>query len=75
MSKCFCITDLLRFMVKEGEKLMKGSVHEANLFIVRDALVLVTEKETISLMHRPFHQRPQESEKSIFLMIWRDMGR
>ena len=47
MSKFCCITDLIRFMMKEAENLMKGSVHEDDLFIVHDALVLVTSKETI----------------------------
>ena len=37
-------------MMKEAEKLMKGSVHEDDLFIVRDALVLMTSKETIICM-------------------------
>ena len=50
MSKFCCITDLIRFMMKEAEKLMKGSVHEDNLFIVHDALVLMTAKETIEWM-------------------------
>ena len=36
-----------KFMIKEGEKLMKGSVHEEYFIIVYDALVLMTEKETI----------------------------
>ena len=35
---------MIRFMVKEGEKLTKGSVHEGNFFIVRDFLVLMTAK-------------------------------
>ena len=47
MSKFCCITDLIRFMMKEAEKLMKGSVHEYYLFIVHDTLVLMTAKETI----------------------------
>ena len=34
-------------MIKEAEKLMKGSVHEENLFIVHGDLVLTTAKETI----------------------------
>ena len=34
MSKFCCITDLIRFMMKEAEKLMKGSVHEDGLSIV-----------------------------------------
>ena len=32
------------FMIKEGEKMMKGSVHEEDLFIVHDDLVPMTEK-------------------------------
>ena len=48
MSKFFCITDLIWFMMKESEKLMKGSVHEDNFFIVHDALVFMTAKETIT---------------------------
>ena len=50
MSKFFCITDLIRFMMKEAENLMKGSVHEDDFFIVQDALVLMTAKETIKWM-------------------------
>ena len=50
MSKFCCITDLIWFMMKEGEKLTKGSVHEDNFFIVLDALVLMTAKETIKWM-------------------------
>ena len=46
MSKFCCITDLIRFMMKEAEKLIKGSVHEDNLFIVHGDLVLMTAKET-----------------------------
>ena len=34
-------------MIKEAKNLMKGSVHEDNLFIFHDALVLMTAKETI----------------------------
>ena len=47
MSEFCCITDLIRFMMKEAENLMKGSVHEDNFSIVHDALVLMTAKETI----------------------------
>ena len=50
MSKFCCITDLIRFVMKEAKKLMKGSVHEYNLFIVHDDLVLMTAKETITWM-------------------------
>ena len=45
MSKFCCITDLIWFMMKEAEKLMKGSVHEDDFFIIHDALVLMTAKE------------------------------
>ena len=50
MSKLCCITDLIRFMMKEAENLMKGYVHEGNLFIVHGALVLMTAKDTIQWM-------------------------
>ena len=50
MSKFCCITDLIRFMMKEAEKMMKRSVHEDDFFIVHDALVLMTAKETIKWM-------------------------
>ena len=58
MSRFCCITDLIRFMVKEAEKLMKGSVPEEDLFIVHDALVLMTSKETIIWMkeNNNFHR-------------------
>ena len=35
-------------MIKEAEKLMKGSVNEDYLFIVHDALVSMTMKEAIT---------------------------
>ena len=47
MSKFCCITDLIRFMMKEADNLMKGSIHEDDFFIVHDALVLMTLKELI----------------------------
>ena len=50
MSKFCCITDLIRFMIKEAENLMKGSIHEDDFFIVHDALGLMTAKETIKWM-------------------------
>ena len=50
MSKFCCITDLIRFMKNEAEKLMKGSVHEGDFYIVHDALVLMIAKETINWM-------------------------
>ena len=39
-----CITDLIRFMMNEAEKLMKGSVYEDDFFIVHNAFVLITAK-------------------------------
>ena len=50
MSKFCCITDLIRFMMKEAENLMKGSVHEDIFFIINDALVPMTANETIKCM-------------------------
>ena len=38
--------------MNEAEKLMKGSVHEDYFFIVHDALVLMTAKETINWMRQ-----------------------
>ena len=48
MSKFCRITDMIQFMMKQAEKLMKVSMHEDDYFIVHDALVLMTAKETIS---------------------------
>ena len=50
MSEFCCNVDLIRFMINEAEKLMKGSVHEDNFYIVHDALVLMTAKERINWM-------------------------
>ena len=50
MSKFCCITDLIRFIMKESENLIKGYFHEDDFFIVHDALVLMTAKETIKWM-------------------------
>ena len=50
MSKFCCITDMIRFMMKEVDNLMKGSFHEDDFFIVHDALVLMTAKDTIKWM-------------------------
>ena len=44
MSKLCCITDIIRFVINEAEKLMKGSVYEYNFFVVHDNLVLITSK-------------------------------
>ena len=40
MSKFICITDIIRFMMNEAEKPMKGSVHEDDFFIVHDYTVI-----------------------------------
>ena len=50
MSKFVCITNLIRFMMNEAETLMKGSVHEDDLYIVHNDLVLMTTKEKINWM-------------------------
>ena len=42
MSKFCRITDLIRFMMKEAEKLTKGSVQKDYFSIVHDTLVLMT---------------------------------
>ena len=45
-------------MTKEAENPMKGSIHEDNFFIVHDALVSMTAKETIEWMkeNNNFHR-------------------
>ena len=48
MLKLCCITNLIRFMMNGGEKLMKGSVHKDYCFTVHYALVLMKEKEKIN---------------------------
>ena len=50
MAKLCCITDLIRFIMNEVDKLIKGSVHEGDFFIVYNDLVLLTAKETINWM-------------------------
>ena len=50
MSEFCCITDMIRFIMKKAENLMKGSVHEDNFFIFHDALVLMKAKEAIQWM-------------------------
>ena len=50
MSKLVCITDLILFMMDKAEKLMKGSMYGYDFYIVHDALVLMTSKETINWM-------------------------
>ena len=52
MSKLCCITDPIRFMMNEAEKLMKGSVQKDDLFIVHNTLVLMEAKETINWMRQ-----------------------
>ena len=50
MSKFCCITNLISFVMNESYKLIKGSVNEDYFYIVHDALVLITAKETINWM-------------------------
>ena len=50
ISKFSCITDIIRFMKNEAEKLMKGSVHEEDFYIFHDVLVLIKAKEEIKWM-------------------------
>ena len=45
-------------MMKEAEKLMKMSVYEDNLFIVHDALVLMTSKDKIKWMKQNNYFHP-----------------
>ena len=52
MSKFCCITYIIRFMMNESEKLTKGSVHEDHCYIFHNALMVMTEKETINWMKR-----------------------
>ena len=52
MSKLFCITDMIRFLMKEAEKLMKWSVHKGDFFVVHDDLVLMTAKKMIKWMKK-----------------------
>ena len=52
MLKFCCITNLILFMINEGEKLIKGSVHEEDLFIVYNELVLITAKEKNECMRQ-----------------------
>ena len=44
------LRSMIRFMMKEAENMMKGSVHEDDFFIVHDDLVLMTAKEMIKWM-------------------------
>ena len=48
VSRLCCISDLVRFMVREGQKIMKGSVHEDDFLIVHRVLQLVTAKSMIT---------------------------
>ena len=49
-SKFCCNTNLIRFVMNEAKKTMKGSVHEDDFYIVHNALVLMIAKETIKCM-------------------------
>ena len=48
----FFINNLIRFMMNQTEKLMKGSMHEDDFFIVHNAFVLMTAKEKINWMRQ-----------------------
>ena len=50
MLKLCCITDLIHFVTTEAKKLMNGSMHTDVFFIIHEALVLMTAKETITWM-------------------------
>ena len=50
MSKFCCITNLIRFIMKEVDNPITGYVHKDDLFIVHDDLVLMTAKNTIEWM-------------------------
>ena len=52
MSKLCCISDLIRSMIKGGEKIMKGSVKKDDLSILHDKLVLTTKKTTIAWIRK-----------------------
>ena len=59
MSKLCCINDLIRFMMSEAEKLMKGSVCEDYFSIFHYFLVFMTSKEMIIWIkeNNYFHRR------------------
>ena len=50
MSKFCCVTDLIRFIMNKAGKLIKGCVHEDDLSIFHDSLVLMKLKNTITWM-------------------------
>ena len=52
ISRFYCITNIISFMMNEVENMMKGSVYEDDFFIVHDALVLIIAKETINWMRQ-----------------------
>ena len=47
-----CTTNLIRLMINEAQKLMKGSVNKDYLFIVHNDLVLMKAKEIIKWMRK-----------------------
>ena len=55
ISKFCYISDMIRFMVKEGDKIIKETVHEDGFLIVHDALLLMTVKTKITWMHKNNH--------------------
>ena len=52
MSEFCSITDLIRIMTNESDKLTKGSEHKDDFFIVHDAMVLIIAKETMNCMRQ-----------------------
>ena len=52
MLKFCCITNIIRFIMNEAEKLMKWSLHDDDFFIVHNALVLMSAKEKINWMRK-----------------------
>ena len=52
------VTDLIFFMINEAEKLMKGSVHEDDFFVVHDALLSLTPKHCGRKKNRPHAMTP-----------------
>jgi hypothetical protein len=52
MSAHVCIKDLVKHIVVETERLMKGTQHKDDWMFYHDALTLMTAKETIVWMKR-----------------------
>ena len=48
--KLCCIAFLIQLIIKEVDKMMKGSMHEDNFFTIHDDFVLMTANDTITYM-------------------------